>query len=126
MISDQLLSLRLRKTLQTVVGSLEVSLERGEGLGSVLLDLVSLLRGDEGSQRVSVEVTGDSDSRRNAEPVVEGLECELGNVPVGLVLRVGSVMVVLADDLIEERTEHGVGLCASGVHTDSALKTRNS
>ena len=120
-VSDQLLSLRLRETLEAVVGSLEVSLERGEGLGGVLLDFVSLRRGDEGSQGVSVEVAGDSDSRRNTEPVVEGLERELRNVPVGLVFRVGSVVVVLADDLIEERTEHGVGLGASGVHADSAL-----
>ena len=124
MVSNELVLVGLRHGVESVELSGEVSLELVAGSDDGVHDLVALLVSDSWSEREIGEVTADSDTGGFDESGLllgERWALKLRSVHVGDVLVVGSVLVVVKDDLVKEVLEGGVRVSRASVAADSGV-----
>ena len=118
MISDELLTSGLVHAEKRVELASEVAFESLAGGGNSLHDLITLLVGDAGAERIVSEVTADTNTGRVDEGSLllgEGRGVELGGVHVRDVLVAGLVTMVVLHNLVEELVE-------SAAHTELGVQ----
>ena len=124
-IIDELLLSCLVHSLERVEGTLEVTIEGLARLNDLVHDLETLLLGDAGAERIAVEVSSDTNTRRvdhlgvlRAEVnILEALGVHVRRVSISLL-----VTVIVLDDLIEQVAEGGVGIVRASVETDAGVE----
>lgn len=95
---------------------------RLESLADFLDNAVSLLVGEAGAERELSEVATYTDTGGDNHGLFvsgERRAVELGGIHIGDVLTILTVLVVLLNDLVEERGEGGVGVVRASVTTDA-------
>ena len=124
MIGDELLLSSLLHAVEGVELALEVTSEGAAGLNDLLHDLITLLVGDTGAERVAIKVTADTNTGRSDESgtlLRERWAVKLLSVHVGDVLVGGLVTVVVLNDLVKELVEGRVGVHAASVAADAGV-----
>ena len=122
MVLDELVLGLLIHTLEGIELASEVSLEGLECLNDHGHDLKSLGLGKSGSKGEAREVSADSDSSGDDHSSVFSLKrrgVELLSLHVSNVLGVLSVLVIVFNDLVKERSESLVGVFRTGVATNT-------
>lgn len=123
-ISGELLLLSLGEGAEGVVLALKISCELGKSSNNLGFDLVSLLSGDTGAERVVSKVSGNSDTGGVDHRVL--ISGELGAVKLGVihvadVLIGGLVAVIVINNFIEKRSEGVVRVVRASVQTDTRV-----
>lgn len=124
MVLDELGLGVLVHALEGIELALEVALEGLKSLGDLVHDLESLGLGKSGSKREVSEVSADSDSSGDDHSSLilgKGRGNELLSIHVRNVLGVLSVLVIVLNDLVEERSEGLVGVVRAGVATNAGV-----
>ena len=124
-----MLSYVFAHAFERVEGTSEVSLEFATGFNNFVHDLESLLFADSGSERISGQVSSDSDSSGGNHGGI-GLG-ELGLLETrsdhaGNVHGVLSVTVVLLNNFVEKFAELGIRVVGTSVEADSGIKVCDS
>jgi hypothetical protein len=123
-VRDQLVAVRVRHGAKGVVLSLELTSEGVERRDNLLLDLATLLGSNSGAEGVVGEIASNTDSGRVDHSVFIGGEVgalQLSEVHVGDVLVSWGVLVVLLNDLVEQRSKGVEALVATCIHTDARV-----
>ena len=124
MIVDELLLLLSGHGVEGVEGTSELTSELAAGLNNLGHDIVTLGVSDSGSEGELSQVTANSDAGRLDEGglfLSEGGDVEEGGVHARDVLVLGSVLVVVLHDLVEEVGEGGVRVSGAGVAANSGV-----
>jgi hypothetical protein len=123
-VGDELVLLGFGHLGEGVVLALELTLEGGESLGHLGLDLETILAGDGGTEGEFSQVTGNTDTGGVDHLVLVSGEVgavQLLHVHGGEVLVGGLVTVVSLDDLVHEGGKVVVRLVGTSVHTDARV-----
>jgi len=131
-ISDQLSAIGLTHATEWVVLTSELTLERLEGLLSVILNLVSLLLGNTWAKWEFGEVTANTDTGRLDHLsilLIERWAVEFLVVHVADVLGIFVVLMVIKDHWVEEGSHLVIALVGTSIATNtrvSVLTTREN
>lgn len=123
-IFDELVLGILVHALEGIELALKVTLEGVESLDDGVHDIESLLLGESGSKGEVSEVSADSNSSGDDHCSLilgEGRGGELLSIHVRNVLGVLAVLVVVLNDLVEEKSEGLVGIVRSSVATNTRV-----
>lgn len=124
MVRNELVTLGVGHGAEGVVLAFELTGEGVEGRDDLRLNLTALLGSHGGTEGVVGEVSGDSDSGRVDHSILIGREVgasQLSVVHVGDVLVSWRVLVVLLNDLVEQRSKGVEALMATCVDTNARV-----
>lgn len=124
MISDQLLLILGRHALEGIEGTLEVTFEGCAGLDDLVHDLITLSLGLTGAEGEFSQVAANTDTGGDDHSGLilgEHRAVHLGAVHGGDVGGIGSVTVVVLDDLVEEVRESLVGVVGTSVAANAGV-----
>jgi hypothetical protein len=101
MVSNQLFSLGFSQFSQRIISSFKISSHGLESLLGFGFNFISLFSGDESSEGHVSQVSGNSDSCRNTERIIEVFgEVKLTDIPIFFVLVFFFVSMIVFNDLV--------------------------
>jgi len=124
MVLNELLLVSSAHTSKGVEGTLEVTFEGVASGDNLVHDLITLFLGNTGTERVTIKVTSNTDAGRNNHSGLilgKGRAVHFCGVHLGGVDSVGSVTVVVLDDLVEEIAESLVRVVGTSVTANAGI-----